>query len=232
MSQFASAIDAAGLRSKFTRVNLFCGSDLTACRTPLYSATTAGGSPLGNATDTNINFVAGDYTETGDSGGLKGNGSDKRLETGLTNLVSFPLHMSVYVTAVDSAPNNFRFWMGADRSRLVARESSTNASWSQNGVVASSSINGGAFLGHAIGTNETVDFRAFYANGVQDGTSTTTQGTNNSGGTFIFTNRTSAGVYTDSRFAGYSIGTGLTSTEAAAFYTIMQAFQTALGRNK
>jgi len=87
VSKFCAAINAAGLRDRFYRLNLLCGTSdasLNAVRTPLYVATSFGGATVGDATDTNVNFVQGDYAETGASGGLKGNASTKRLNTGVT----------------------------------------------------------------------------------------------------------------------------------------------------
>lgn len=82
VSSFCRDIDAAGLRSKFYRLNLFCGNELLACRTPLYRGPNvnerhgfdldvltvgSGGSSL---------FANTDYTEYGINGGLAG-----RLQT-------------------------------------------------------------------------------------------------------------------------------------------------------
>ena len=232
VSTFCAAIDAAGIRDRFYRLNLFCGTGLNACLVPLYRGISLGGSPAGNATDTNVGpFVSGDYTETGASGGLIGNGTNKRLETGLLDLASASLHMSAYVTAADSVPSNFRYFLGSNTSVLAARRVTVNASWNHGGQ-ALSSVDGGIFVGHAIGTNESTSFRAFYAAGVQDGTDTTISSTNNTGDTYVFTNRIAAGVYVDARLGGYSVGLSLTSSQAADFYSAMQAFQTALGRNK
>lgn len=86
VSKFCRDIDAAGIRNRFYRLNLFCGNNLNACLVPLYRGTSLGGSQLGGSTDTNANFVSGDYTETGASGGLSravGNNS-KRLTLNLT----------------------------------------------------------------------------------------------------------------------------------------------------
>jgi hypothetical protein len=84
VSSFCREIDAAGLRSKFYRLNLFCGNDLLACRTPLYRGpstnsrhgfdldvlTVGSGGSAGNV------FTNVDYTEYGPNAGLAG-----RLQT-------------------------------------------------------------------------------------------------------------------------------------------------------
>ena len=86
VSAFCAAINAAGIRDRFYRLSLMCGDSdvsLVAVRTPLYRGPSLGGTQYGNALDTNNNFVQGDYAETGATGGLKGNGSSKYLDTGL-----------------------------------------------------------------------------------------------------------------------------------------------------
>jgi hypothetical protein len=86
VNQFCNDIDAAGIRDRFYRLNLFCGTadaSLIAVRTPLYRGQSLGGTQFGNTLDTNVNFAITDYVETGASGGLKGDGSTKYLATGI-----------------------------------------------------------------------------------------------------------------------------------------------------
>ena len=84
VSTFCAAIDSAGIRDRFYRLNLFAGTGLSACLVPLYRGQSRTGTQYGNITDTNANFVSGDYVETGATGGLKGlRTSTKRLNTGL-----------------------------------------------------------------------------------------------------------------------------------------------------
>lgn len=95
VDKFCKAIDTAGIRDRFYRLNLFCGTGLSAALVPLYRGPSRTGTQHGNTTDTNNNFVSGDYAETGATGGLKGDGSTKYLATGLpmTFLGSNQLHM-------------------------------------------------------------------------------------------------------------------------------------------
>lgn len=83
VSDFCAAADRDAFRSAMYRVNLFCGGTLAGCLVPLYRGPTFGGTNFGNATDTNNNFVSADFTETGATGGLKGNGTNKLLIPGL-----------------------------------------------------------------------------------------------------------------------------------------------------
>lgn len=117
VNTFCNAIDAAGIRDRFYRLNLFCGNNLNACLVPLYRGQSLGGTQFGNATDTNNNFLSTDYNERGAVGGLKGNGSSKYLSTGLpmTFLGSNLVHMfASYVGAAEG----FTIVIGA-RSNLA-----------------------------------------------------------------------------------------------------------------
>ena len=104
VSNFCRSIDGAGIRSKFLRLNLFCGNNLNSCLTPLYRGPSYG-ALYGNTTETNVGpFIDTDFTE---SVGLTGNGSSKLLETGLTigTLATLGanydnLHVSVYQRGV------------------------------------------------------------------------------------------------------------------------------------
>lgn len=82
VNNFCNAINAAGIRDRFYRLNLFCGDNLAACLVPLYRGQSLGGTQFGNTTDTNNNFTSSDYAERGASGGLRGNGSNKWLNPG------------------------------------------------------------------------------------------------------------------------------------------------------
>src|SRR5688572_24188883 len=69
---FMVSIKAAGVRSKIYRLNLYAGTGFAACKTPLIK-------DIGDAVDTTVNFVSGDYSE---STGLTGDGGSKYLSTG------------------------------------------------------------------------------------------------------------------------------------------------------
>jgi hypothetical protein len=54
VSDFCTAIDAAGIRSNFLRLSLMCGGNLAAARTPLYRASSPSGTQYGAAIDANV----------------------------------------------------------------------------------------------------------------------------------------------------------------------------------
>lgn len=246
VNTFCNAIDAAGIRDRFIRLNLFCGDQLAAALVPLYRSTSISEAVIGNATDTNTGpFVSGDYAETGATGGLKGNGSTKYLQTGvLANTVDkSSAHLSCY--AVNSETSS------AFACALGATTASPSASFGLffNG----STLNSPAFLtidnvgpagpaaaannpaGHLIGSQSGISEGRFFINGTQSGVTNTNAATVDlptSLPLFVFrrNNNIFGASYTNARLAAYSIGRGLSVSQAAAYYAAMQAFQTAMGR--
>ena len=82
VSNFCTAINAAGIRSKFLRLNLVCGNNLAAARTPLYRGASATGTQYGDPADTSVGpLTSADYSE---ATGLQGNGSSKALDCTIT----------------------------------------------------------------------------------------------------------------------------------------------------
>lgn len=247
VSTFCASIQAAGIRNRFSRLNLFCGNSdasLNAVRTPLYLSSSFGGSVLGDSTDTNVNFVQGDYAETGASGGLKGNGINKHLLTGLlaSTFSHTDNHLAIYGEDFNSG-SNFGFGVaarGAAAANPIAlwvRISSTAANRFDStttaaGVTAASAITSGHLIGSTVAIN---DIRIIQ-NGSQSDivTSTRTVGTPAAIQFAIFgvNDNGSVGSRTAARLSAYSIGNGLTNTQAAAYYTALHAFQTTLGRQK
>jgi len=247
VSKFCADIDKAGIRDRFLRLNLFCGNSdasLNAARTPLYRAASRTATQLGNATDTSANFVQGDYAETSASGGLTGNGSNKRLATGLagSQLNGHNIHLSVYeilpTTATFDASLGVRSNFSAPGATLWVGSPNTQYQLAlhNNGISATASP------GHWIGVQTGSVTGALYRNGVSESTTYTSGAATASDystishdfGVFAHNDGGSPNVFRDfsaTRLGGYSIGLSMNSTQAAAFYTAMQAFQTALGRN-
>jgi hypothetical protein len=249
VSKFCYAVDAAGIRDRFYRLNLFCGGNLNACLVPLYRGQSRTGTQFGNTTDTNANFVSGDYSETGASGGLVSNGSTKSLATGFApnNLTATSMHLSAYVVTANSsggaatALGQFVGGGGAAELSLRHREqvSVGNAFYAQFND-ANSFVRGptGNPTGHLVGTNTAQNDKRFYLNGSQSGTTATANSTLTLSANEILVfaaneavSGSSANFRSNARMAAYSIGAGLTASQASSYYTALQAFQTALSRN-
>lgn len=247
VSTFCAAIDAAGIRDRFARLNLFCGSNLSAALVPLYRSTAAGGTLLGNSTDTNNNFVSGDYAETGSAGGLAGNGTTKFLNTGLNQSTvdsnGFG-HLSVFLRAgnytglytyrmiglIQTTPSNQLYLIdvrnqgGGGHTAVIGASTAIGLSL----TIQSSPL-------HMVITRSSATSSQFYVNAsliAADTISRTTASV--ASPNYVFAeNRVGTGAQTFSAvtLAGYSIGTALTQSQATAFYMAMTTFQTAMNRH-
>jgi len=247
VSRFCKSIDAAGIRDRFFRLNLFCGNSdasLNAVRTPLYRGPSSTGTQYGDAQDTNVNFVAANYTETGSaSGGLQGDDVDQRgLDSTLTPdfAVFDSRHLAVYQIVRNSAASASSV-MGSDNLSSSPRQlhsisfSGANSVQFYAGATANPANLGSYADGLMVCNNTSLSFREIVVNAVQ-------VATNSSPVTPAGVATPSYGVFADkrgvlrafskARMGGYSIGLGFTAAQQHAdYYAAMQAFQAALGRS-
>ena len=253
VSKFCRAIDAAGIRNRFYRLNLFCGgtsgttAGLAACLVPLYRGPSLSGTQYGGTTDTNVGpFVAGDYAETGASGGLTGNGSSKYLNTGLapSALPSVATgHMAAYVPQITPSDATKAFMgnaSGSNQYNLSYRLNSATGLaqirtvWgttaSNDASEPSSVLRGGLRLSTRTGSTAL----RTYHNGTQVSlheTSVTPASHVNNWFVYAFNSAGTPIQYSSDSMRAYSIGESMSAEQVAAYYTAMQAFQTALSRN-
>jgi hypothetical protein len=253
VSKFCAAIASAGIRDRFFRLNLFCGSNLNAALVPLYRGPSLGGTQFGGATDTNNGPFVGvgtDYAETGATGGLTGNGSSKYLDTGLaTGTIGLSSgHLSVYHSQA-SGLNQTRSWMSARDTSTASTAYLSNGFFGTSAVfaaysgVATANYNTGgsqtgAAGGHRLVSRTSVTALNNYYNAVSEGSSVaditgSISGVSSTRPLFVFASNNQGSVeqYINGRIMAYSAGLGLSQSQAEAYYTAMLAFQTALGRN-
>lgn len=252
VNTFCKAIAAAGIRDRFYRLNLFCGASdasLAAVRTPLFRGPSLTGTQYGNTTDTNANFVAGDYTETGSSGGLTGNGTTKTLATGLApnaaGISAFNSHLSFYsraqITANNSVIAGFGGGVTSSTWQLLAFGGVSLFYYRSGGAnscgIEAAAWSGANRAGHFVAVRSASDAAAVYRNGADLGMAATVSNTNVWTATdvaplFVFgrNNVGTADQVLAATLQGYSLGLSMTASQAAAYYTAMQAFQTTLGR--
>lgn len=236
LQNFCNSIDSAGLRSRMLRVNLICGDNLNAALVPLYLSESTSSTTLGNATDTNLNFVSGDYAE---SAGLQGNASNKALDTGLNPSaagITLTGHMSVYHAAFTLAAN--RAFMGVvspsfGQIYLIATNESNSGLYETyygGATVISASSRSDAT--HILLQRTATTSATLYANGgaIVSSSSSVTGG-DPSRSIYIFArNQGAIANPTNMRCRGYSIGRTMTATQISTFYSIMTNFATDLGR--
>lgn len=234
---FCRAVDTAGIRSRFYRLNLFCGSNLSACLVPLYRGPSLGGTQYGNTTDTNNNFVSGDYVETGAGGGLTGNGSTKHLRTGvtMTDIGVNDGHVAWY-TSRDTFPASNMTVAGQARGngRAWAYYGTTaiNLQYGINSIAptVTSAVKGSHILQRVVNA---VNGAKAYVNGSLVATSgISSTGSDSGGDIWVFAlNQTNATLLYSGDLRCYSLGVSFTDAQALAYHNALQAFQTALGRN-
>ena len=241
VSKFCADIDAAGIRDRFLRANLVCGDSLLAALVPLYRGQSRTGTQLGNTTDTNNNFVSGDYTQ---ATGLQGNGSTKYLITGVnaSNLNRNSTHLGVYGTNLNDASTGFGSLAGArDGSALnliqLDGKNTVAANRYFSGALNSVVVVGSpaATSGHVIGVSVSSTDLSMYVAGSLTGLTATdrTSGTLVAQPIYIFANNFNGSPSDRSgmRCRAYSFGIGMTAAQVLTFYNALQTFQTSLGRN-
>lgn len=240
VSKFCRDIDAAGIRDKFYRLNLFCGDNLSAALVPLYRAESSTASVRGNTTDTNNNFVSGDFNNTGSSSGLVGNGTSKYLDTGIlaNSLTASNAHLGVGVRTVETG--------AASRTAIGTYDNSTKSF--ELGLRSNQPLNA-FFTRFATATDRMGEatsaaglaagdilaaWPTFYRNGAATGTAATTSSDYTSSHSFfVFALRNhtvGAANYASARMNWYSIGLTMTAAQALSFYNAIATFNSTLSR--
>jgi hypothetical protein len=216
-----------------------CGSNLEAALVPLYRANSASGAVQGNTTDTNDNFVSGDYSATS---GLVGNGSNKRLNTGLGQNFADGRHMGMVPNTLGTTA--FRNYMGCKAAGsnnalfgIFANNPTTQISaytYSDASIVGQAGVvTAVAKRLHLVTNVSGTGNSKMFADGVRGGTDGPGHNTTNTGAVGLFALRNDDGTWTahsNARLAGYTIGRDMTAAQVAAYNSIWTTLLTALGR--
>jgi hypothetical protein len=252
VNTFCNSIDAAGLRDRFYRLNLFCGTGLAACLVPLYRGPSLGGTQYGSSTDTNNGpFVSGDYAE---DNGLLGNASSKYLNTGFNantaGLTTDSVHMSaVWPTYTQPANSNYqpvsitnssaneRFWIVAFANTVPITaidsylgQSGTNFVRDTLAGTNSATVPGGLWVSSRTSVSSLRLYngstqRAELTSPVSSSALPTTAMT-----VFVRWDGTNFFGYSGQRLRAYSVGLGMTAAQVASFNAAMTTLQSSLGR--
>jgi hypothetical protein len=252
VSKFCADIDAAGIRDRFYRLNLFCGTGLNAALVPLYRNTSLAGSALGNATDTNNNFVSGDYADTGASGGLTGTGNNgvgagnsKHLNTGLQP-TAWPdistFHVSAFVFGLNqtgpsqSSPIGIRN-NGIPVNRWGFDYRQTGTQFHSGGNLSNSPLTPAVSTDQHLAVSR---YSLVLSEGFVDGVSQYTNTTDitatllaraNPFMVFAQNTDTLAGAFFPYRMGGYSLGVSLSASQVLALRNAWAAFNLGTGRS-
>lgn len=248
VNKFCKAIDAAGIRDRFYRLNLFCGDQLAAALVPLYRGPVFGGTTYGATADVNTGagvFVSGDYTL---STGLTGNGSSKHLRTDirldqLPSGVETDIHLATYIRTTPTSnatisSYSFHSTDSAARQRyeITPNLGTLGRELGQNGpasptypamtLVSRSSATSLFTYRNDVAGAELTNSVAAVATGIPITVfaRNLVTGTPPAAGSYAPT------FYFSGALGAYSIGRHLTAARVASFANAMTAFQTALGR--
>ena len=251
VSNFCTAISAAGIRSKFLRLNLVCGNNLAAARVPLYRGASATGTQYGSSADTSVGPLTGtDYSE---ATGLQGDGSSKALDCTITigTLKTFgtdydSVHLSVYNRSIAGVPGPSFGAYDLNEVYFV------NAIGISSANVSGYAGSGPDFISGATGGGDHDMVATSFARGFHlaeftaaaagfygiNGANVTGAISNLGGTNFDATDLTPLYFlgdfiqYSSQLISAYSCGLPMTSAaNRLAFATAMTAFQTALRRN-
>jgi hypothetical protein len=245
VSKFCADIDAAGLRSKFYRLSLMCGDNLLAALVPLYRSTSFGGTVLGLATDDNVGFVSGDYSLAGslnNAAGMKYLRLNARpfstlLPSGNNRQSG---HVAVSCTGANTSPALASPLIGIQTSgsgeayHVNARYSgSLFIFWGTRAINWTPTATSGRI--NLINTRSG-GRNSIYEAGVEGAGSTGATTTPDPDSRFavyasgsVGGNDSVANNFTG-RIYAYSVGDGLSSSDAATYNTILTTFLDAIGR--
>lgn len=253
VDRFVKAIIAAGIRDRFYRLNLFCGNSdasLNAVRTPLFRGPSLTGTQYGGATDTNINFVQGDYSET--VGLSTQNLASKYLDTGLATS-SLPAgvissgHLAAWhgpiIAGYSNLPQLLGAWSSTDRANLAVNIQTSGTAGEQGRfgrTDAVSSTDAPLGLNRASAFVLTQRTSATNLEIWRDGNIVATNSNSTTGiqgvsfSVFVFRfNNQGTQFGSDGMggaLRGYSVGDDMTSAQVLAFRSAWSAFNNAMGR--
>jgi hypothetical protein len=249
VSNFCRSIDAAGIRDRFYRLNIFAGSNLNAALTPLYLGPTPLGVRYGNTTDTNQGpFATGAYTEA--TGLTPALASGHYLDTGLTPdamplAVVQAMHLAASHGPIPSG-NAGGYFIGAangstDRHFIQFNVNTTTAvthaaPLGKTNAVFSASIAAGlqpsAFW---VSSRTSATSLVLYKNGISNGTlATSVTGIASYSRAFTVCRCNFTGSIVGDSYnlphRHYSIGAGLTGVEVSAYSSALSSFFSSIGR--
>jgi hypothetical protein len=222
LTAFVTSAKAGGYWAKLSRLNLFCGDQLAAALVPLKNA--------GGALETNVGFVAGDYTPLA---GLTGNGTSKKLDTGLSilalNKADFGMGVWALTNPVETLNNrndigsSYSATGNSDRLYIATRAQGSNiASFGTGNVETMTTPTTGLHVQETTGTTD----QRVYVNGANlSNVSTWNNQGFNAGTMNVFSG--GGGHFSPHSLAGYYIGSNL---DQAALYADWRTFNLALGR--
>jgi len=229
-------IVSAGLLSKMLSVNAIVPDSLVAARVPFIQA-------AGDQIWTNTSFVDADLTVDG----LKGNGSTKLLDPGISpNAQIVPSsNFGMTIVSPDSAGSSTGVEFGSinnlnsDHDTYLGLNSVGNANVNSCGFGSGWNIQVAQAGNGYYSANRltTTDLKLYFANQAtphaQIGSATTATGTALASAMYVFAVRNTNGgapaAFTSKRLSFVAVTLGLTSAESASFYSLIAGLRNSLG---
>lgn len=225
---FIDGLMTDGVWSKIFRMNIYAGDGILALKAPLKY----GGSF--NTQDILNNFVSGDYSQ---SVGLTGDGSSKYILTGaLTNdapMGDNNVHLAVYCRTLDNGVTVAIGTTSSATTYLLPSFSGGSAIFVSNnhstGLISGADTGG---IGHYVGSRIASNNIALYKNGSLIGSGSGVAGSLSSLRHTVHAGNENNIIkyFTARTIEMYSMGTGLTATDALNFANRYSTLRTALGR--
>lgn len=245
MNTFCNSIDSAGLRNKFYRLNLFCGSNLNSCIIPIYTALSTNNIQFGYPSDLNFNFTNSDYVETS---GLRSATTTGYLDTGViaSTLSVNNLHFGIGLLATDTSGGVVNRTLiglqdGVNNDTLTLDiGSSSNCGLAIFGLFNDCTYrfgdNGSSSNPVRLSTGNIIaSWPNMYRNGVVTGGTATNYKnhiSSNAKTIYVFGSNLQGSISrrTDARLGWYSIGTSMNSSQISQFNTIINTFYSSISR--
>lgn len=248
VTTFANTINVNGLRNKFYRLNLFCGSNLNACVVPLYS--NPGDNILrANYIDLNSNyggtkFSPSNYSEVSGldrkSTGTTTNGA--YLDTGFNAQLIGSQNMHGSVVVLEENPTQGAYFGGTTQGGLFVEAYYDPVTSGSNGYLNTSFVHSAAApSGNVVSMLTWVRYSNTNLTAYRNATAGTPNTTSitasdiSSGIISIFARTIWGGngvtLFHNGRLGGYSFGLPLTSGEMATYYNAMKTLQSSIGRS-
>lgn len=216
INNFVQGCKADGTWLKIIEAYLLAGVTFSGVRAKLKRA--------GTATLTTVNFVSGDFSPAGIGAGLSGNGTNKRVDTGLlgSGVNEDDLSWGSYMTSVGSIGRTVMVW-NVNGYQIYRSGSHTIHI---GGTLLMANMSSPGF--YAATKRSDTNGQAYF-NGTSVATSASVPGAI-SGQLSLFAQNNN-GFASDCRQAFAFAGTALTDTDAANLSTRVNALMTAIGAN-
>jgi hypothetical protein len=224
------------IRNKIIRENWFCG-DFNSAFVPFFRNADESSAIIGFYKDQNNNYEQLDYSQTGEFSGLKGNGSDRYINTGINpsavnEFQKNDIHFMIYSMS-DSADAGRMGSRGSSGSGLYfyPKYINGNSYFNLNSNVESSatlpSANGYIMFQRTSSSNLNSYYNNFLINTVQSNSNLKPDVPLTIG---AFNNNGNVSGYMKMRLGGYSIGASLSAAQQAIHYNAVVRLMNRLER--